>query len=238
MNKKDTVFTQPIEKQFEFDQAVASVFDDMLERSVPFYETVERLIIDLILAQEEDGKRIVDLGSSTATFLLNLHSRMQTEMELIGLDNSAAMIERARQKAEAYGAKIELLLEDIVTWDYTDIDVAVATYTLQFVRPMQRLELLGRIAQGLRPDGRFIFAEKVVFDDKRLNKQMIDIYHTFKRTRGYSEFEIARKREALENVLIPFTISENIKMCLDAGFTDVSTVFQWANFVTFVAHKQ
>jgi tRNA (cmo5U34)-methyltransferase len=237
MNDRDDLFTQPLEKQFEFDQTVASVFDDMLERSIPFYETVERLIVDLILARERDGMRVVDLGSSTATFLLNLHSRMQTKLELVGIDNSEAMIERARQKADAFGAQIQLVLDDIVTWDYTGTDVAVATYTLQFVRPMQRLELLQRIARGLNPEGRFIFAEKVVFDDKRLDKEMIDIYYDFKRARGYSEFEIARKREALENVLIPFTISENVKMCKDAGFTEVSTVFQWANFVTFVAQK-
>lgn len=36
----DKVFTKPITKQFEFDEDVAAVFDDMLERSIPFYKEV------------------------------------------------------------------------------------------------------------------------------------------------------------------------------------------------------
>jgi tRNA (cmo5U34)-methyltransferase len=83
----------------------------------------------------------------------------------------------------------------------------------------------------------FIFSEKVVFEDKRLDKQMIDIYYDYKKRQGYSEYEIAQKREALENVLIPFTIEENIRMCKEAGFKQVDTIFQWANFVTLMAKK-
>lgn len=233
----DKVFEKPIEKQFEFDETVASVFDDMLERSIPFYDEVRRLMIDLILANEADGKQVVDLGSSTARFLLELAARRKTAMRLIGIDNSAAMVARARRKAEAFGADIELIEGDILTYDYTGVDMVVSNYTLQFIRPMQRLELLGRIAEGMPEGGLFLFSEKVVFGDTQLDKQMIDIYYDFKRTRGYSEYEIARKREALENVLIPFTVEENVKMCKDAGFSDVSTIFQWANFVTFVARK-
>jgi len=233
----DNVFEQPIEKQFEFDEAVASVFDDMLTRSVPFYDAVRRLVIDLIAAEAHAGMRVVDLGSSTAKFLLELAGRLEGSAELVGIDNSAAMIERARQKAQAFGVNITLIEGDILTYDYRGSDVVVSNYTLQFIRPMQRLELVERIFAGMERGGRFFFSEKVVFDDKRLDKQIIDIYYDFKRTRGYSDFEIAQKREALENVLIPFTIDENVKMCKDVGFMDVHTIFQWGNFVTFVATK-
>ena len=102
---------------------------------------------------------------------------------------------------------------------------------------MQRLELMKKLFMGLNDDGTFIFSEKIVFEDKILDKQMIDIYYDYKKEQGYSEYEIAQKREALENVLIPFTIKENIQMCKDAGFAKVETVFQWANFVTFVVKK-
>ena len=235
--QEDTIFTEPIEKKFEFDQAVASVFDDMLSRSVPFYDEVRSLIIALILAEEAEGKKLLDLGSSTAKFLLELSSRMQTEMQLKGIDNSPAMLERARQKAQAFGANITLELADILEYPYQDQDFIIANYTLQFIRPIQRIELTKRLYEGLNEEGLFIFSEKVVFDDKRLDKQMIDIYYDYKKSQGYSAYEIAQKREALENVLIPFTIRENIQMCKEAGFSEVSTVFQWANFTTFVAKK-
>ncbi len=234
---KDQVFEKPIEKKFEFDEAVASVFDDMLSRSVPFYDEVRKLVISLILSEQEEGLKVLDLGSSTAKFLLDLHSKMDVKMHLKGLDNSQAMLDRAEQKCQAFGANIELELADMLTYTYHQEDVIVANYTLQFIRPMQRVELVKRLYDGLNDDGVFIFSEKVVFEDKKLDKELIDIYYEYKKEQGYSEYEIAQKREALENVLIPFTIEENIQMCKDAGFKSIETVFQWANFVTFVVKK-
>jgi len=234
---KDKLFDAPIEKKFEFDESVASVFDDMLSRSIPFYDEVRALIIALILAQQKDGKQILDLGSSTAKFLLELHSRMETEMHLTGIDNSEAMLERARQKAQAFGADITLRYADMLDYDYHDLDIIIANYTLQFIRPMQRTALIKELYAGLNEGGLFIFSEKVVFADKHLDKQMIDIYYDYKKRQGYSAYEIAQKREALENILIPFTIEENIQMCRDAGFRQVDTLFQWANFTTFIAKK-
>ena len=233
----DKVFNKPIEKKFEFDEAVASVFDDMLSRSVPFYDEVRKLVIALILTEEAEGKKVLDLGSSTAKFLLDLHSKMQTGMKLKGLDNSQAMLDRAEQKCQAFGAKIDLELAGMLEYTYTNEDIIVANYTLQFIRPMQRMELVKKLYEGLNEDGLFIFSEKVVFKDKKLDKDLIDIYYDYKKEQGYSEYEIAQKREALENVLIPFTIEENIQMCKEAGFESVDTIFQWSNFVTFVAKK-
>jgi len=234
---KDKVFTEKINKKFEFDEAVASVFDDMLSRSVPFYDEVRKLVISLILAEQKEGMKVLDLGSSTARFLLDLHSKMCVNMKLKGLDNSQAMLDRAEQKCQAFGANISLELADMLSYDYKNEDIIVANYTLQFIRPMQRLELMKKLFDGLNDDGMFIFSEKVIFEDKILDKQMIDIYYDYKKEQGYSEYEIAQKREALENVLIPFTIKENIQMCQDAGFAKIETVFQWANFVTFVVKK-
>lgn len=234
---KDKVFEKPIEKKFEFDEAVASVFDDMLSRSVPFYDEVRKLIISLIVAGQEEGKKVLDLGSSTAKFLLDLDSKLDVRMHLKGIDNSQAMLDRARQKCQAFGANIELELADMLEYPFGGEDVIVANYTMQFIRPMQRPDLVQKIYEGLHDEGMFIFSEKVVFEDKKLDKQLIDIYYDYKKEQGYSEYEIAQKREALENVLIPFTIEENIQMCRKAGFKQISTLFQWGNFVTFAARK-
>jgi len=235
--EEDKVFNKPIEKKFEFDEAVASVFDDMLSRSVPFYDEVRKLVIALILSEQKEGLKVLDLGSSTAKFLLDLHSKMEVKMQLKGLDNSQAMLDRAEQKCQAFGAKIDLELADMLSYDYHNEDVIVANYTLQFIRPMQRVELIKKLYNALQEEGIFIFSEKVVFKDKKLDKDLIDIYYDYKKEQGYSEYEIAQKREALENVLIPFTIEENIQMCKDAGFKNIDTIFQWSNFVTFIAKK-
>jgi tRNA (cmo5U34)-methyltransferase len=84
----------------------------MLSRSVPFYDEVRRLIISLILAEEADGKKVLDLGSSTAKFLLELSGKMQAAMQLKGIDNSQAMLDRARQKSQAFGAELEKAISE------------------------------------------------------------------------------------------------------------------------------
>jgi len=238
MNGKDRVFREAPGKQFEFDETVAAVFDDMLNRSIPYYEEVLALIVRLILSRREERLRVLDLGSSTARLLLELHNAATRPMRLRGVDNSPAMIDRARKKCAAFGAEeIELIEGDILELPIGEEDVVVANYTLQFIRPLERPALVRRIYEGLSQSGEFYFSEKVVFEDRRLDKAMIDIYYEYKRRQGYSDYEIAVKREALENVLIPFTIDENIRLCREAGFSRIDTIFQWANFVTFRARK-
>ncbi len=238
MDKKDCLFQKPPSKKFEFDETVAAVFDDMIDRSVPFYREVLDLIVSLVLARDRDGLRVLDLGTSTARLLLELRNSSKFTLRLRGLDNSKAMIERARKKCSAFGAhEIELIEGDLRSFPIEGEDVVVANWTLQFLRPLERPALVRRIYDGLEEGGEFYFSEKVVFEDRRLDKLMIDIYYEYKRRQGYSEYEISAKREALENVLIPFTIEENIRLCKDAGFSRIDTIFQWANFVTFRAQK-
>ena len=233
----DKVFTKAITKQFEFDEEVASVFDDMLERSVPFYKEVIGLTCKIICLHVKQNARIVDLGCSTANTLLSLYKLSNKSYSLLGVDNAEAMLRLARQKIHAYGAKIDLMEADITEVSLQNYDAIIANYMLQFIRPLQRQAFVQKLYDALEPNGLFIFSEKIVFEDKVLNKQMIDVYYDFKRAQGYSDFEIAQKREALENVLIPYTEEENKAMLKNAGFETVETVFKWGNFATFLAKK-
>ena len=47
-----------------------------------------------------------------------------------------------------------------------------------------------------------------------------------------------RKREALENVLVPYRVDENVELLKRCGFTTVDTCFRWLNWAAFVAIKQ
>ena len=232
----DKVFAKPIKKQFEFDEEVAAVFDDMLNRSVPFYEQSQEMTRFFALKALEDGGVMYDLGCSTASLLISI-SKQNKNSELIGLDNSDAMLEQASKKAHAFDADIKLLNADILEYEYKEADVFVSNYTLQFIRPLVREELVKKIADSLKKDGVFIFSEKVISHHPKLNKDLIEHYYDFKKKQGYSEFEISQKREALENVLVPYSEEENIKMAKNAGFSHCEVVFRWANFATFIAIK-
>ncbi len=233
----DKVFTKPISKQFEFDAEVAAVFDDMLQRSVPFYKESQKITEFFVLKNLNDGDYMYDLGCSTASLLLNIHRALGVDASLVGLDNSEAMLEQARRKCEAYGTDIEVKYADILEYDYKRANVFVSNYTLQFIRPLVREELVQKISTSLKKEGVFIFSEKVISHHAKLNKDLIECYYGFKKEQGYSEYEIMQKREALENVLVPYSEEENIKMALNCGFSHCEVVFRWANFATFIAIK-
>lgn len=233
----DKVFEKSIIKQFEFDEEVASVFDDMLNRSVPFYKDMQRLSINFACNFLEENDKVYDLGCSTASTLIELSKHCEHNLELIGIDNSMAMLNRASKKAKAFGVDIELINKDLHDVSYKNAKLIFSNYTLQFIRPLQREKLVKKVFDSLEDEGIFIFSEKVISSNSKLNKQSIDEYYEFKKTQGYSEFEISQKREALENVLIPYTEDENKKMILDAGFSHCETLFKWVNFATFIAIK-
>ncbi len=233
----DKVFNKSNKKQFEFDEEVAAVFDDMLSRSVPYYKQMQKLSIDFALKFLQKDDRVYDLGCSTATTLIELSKRSKNNLHLIGIDNSKAMLKKAKEKANAFGVNIDFKQSDIFDVDLENAKLVISNYTLQFIRPLQREKLIKKIYNSLNEKGVFIFSEKIISTNKVLDKYFIDEYYEFKKTQGYSEFEIAQKREALENVLIPYTQEENNKMILDAGFTHCEILFKWLNFSTFIAIK-
>lgn len=233
---KDEIFKKPLEKQFEFDKSVASVFDDMVSRSVPFYTQNLKLIVELIDHFAPQNAKICDLGCSTASLLLALYEKRK-DFLLSGVDEANAMLEIAKSKCQAFGARVEFYQKKLDDFEFFKNDVFIATYTLQFIRPPKRQELVDKIYQNLNENGMFVFSEKILYEDVKIAKKMIQIYEQYKLEQGYSKLEIASKREALENILIPYTQNENITMLKKAGFSKVESVFKWVNFETFIAFK-
>ncbi|WP_169752482.1 carboxy-S-adenosyl-L-methionine synthase CmoA [Campylobacter mucosalis] len=233
---KDKIFTKPIKKQFEFDEAVVSVFDDMIGRSVPYYGVCVDLITQILAKNLAKNASVIDLGCSTATTLLSIYEA-RGDLVLSGIDSSEAMIKTAKDKAQAYGARLNLEVGDILEREISGFDAVLLNYTLQFIRPIKRAEFVAKIYNSLNENGIFIFSEKIIYEDKKFAKNMIEIYENYKQSQGYSRYEIAQKREALENVLIPYTEDENRTLVLNAGFKRVESVFKWGNFMSFVAFK-
>ncbi len=238
---KDTLFNiDAVEEDFEFNERVVEVFDDMLDRSVPFYAEVIASTARLLDCFLQTHDTVYDLGCATGTSLLEFSRLLDNKgLKFIGIDNSTAMLDKARLKSELYSKTktVSFLEEDITKINHPGAGGFIVNYTLQFIRPLQRENFIQRIYENLRPGGILLLSEKVISHDRRLNREYINIYHQFKRTKGYSELEIAKKREALENVLIPFSIDENKALLKSCGFESVDTYFQWFNFVSFIAVK-
>lgn len=239
---KDTLYQVPaVDEDFVFSDRVVEVFDDMLDRSIPFYHDVIKASGDLLQSFLTENDTVVDLGCATGRTLLEF-SRIisHSSIQFIGVDNSPAMLDKGRLKAEMYlkEKKISFLSEDITNVSMQNVGAFILNYTLQFIRPVLRERFIKRLFESLRPGGILLLSEKTINHDPLLNRKYIDIYHQFKREKGYSELEIAKKREALENILIPFSIEENRNMLGKAGFQSVETYFQWFNFSSIVAIKK
>ncbi|MGE0094691.1 MAG: carboxy-S-adenosyl-L-methionine synthase CmoA [Alphaproteobacteria bacterium] len=225
---------------FTFDAKTAGVFDDMVSRSVPFYEEIQRMVCEIAADFAEPGTTLYDLGCSTATTLLALDRVVDPSVRFVGVDNSAKMLEKARVKLDAGGVKrpYELVEADLHRFGMAEeASVATLILTLMFIRPLYRQRFLHAIYQGLRPGGCLLMVEKLTMTDSQLNRLFIDYYYRLKRRRHYSEMEISRKRESLENVLIPYRLEENVEMLQTAGFRSVEQFFRWYNFCGIIAVK-
>ena len=212
----------------------------MVNRSVPFYGEMQRMIAELAADHVQAGTNVYDLGCSTGTTLIGMNTMIPDDIKFIGVDDSEEMLAKCRQKLEDIGLKrpVELITANLQEGIKLDnASVTVLCLTLQFIRPINREKLLKNIFDGLNPGGVLILVEKILAEDSLFNRNFIKYYYDMKRRNHYSEMEISQKREALENVLIPYKLSENITMLRDAGFSHCEVFFKWYNFTGLIAIK-
>jgi tRNA (cmo5U34)-methyltransferase len=246
MTDKDAIFRhrQGV-AAFRFDERVAHVFDDMIARSVPYYDEIQRMQAELVLdLLPEERSLTADLGCSTGTTidLIVNHERCPGSASFHGIDNSPHMLEEARVKLtdRIDSGQVELEQADLdACLQLPKCDVVLMNWTLQFVRPIHRQALIANIHSALRPGGALFLSEKVLVSDGLLNRLYIEHYLRHKAGRsGYSDEEIRNKREALENVLVPYRIDENHALLERCGFNAIDTYFRWFNFACMIAFKR
>jgi tRNA (cmo5U34)-methyltransferase len=243
--KKDQLFaarTQAV-GNFNFGEETAEVFEDMLDRSIPLYREMQRMLGELVAEFAVNDTRVYDLGCSNGITLETIAKAVAAagkQARLVGVDYSKPMLEKAAQRfsGSATDARPELLHKDLNdALSVEDASVVVLNLTLQFVRPLFRDRLVRSIFDGLNENGCLIIVEKVLGNDSLFNRLFIKLYYDMKRRNDYSDLEIAQKREALENVLIPYRIDENVELLRRNGFGSVDTFYKWYNFAGLIAVK-
>lgn len=232
---QDRIYTRDIHASgFRFDEHVAGVFGDMIRRSVPGYEQTLQMIQLLTHHYARPESRLYDLGCSLgAASMAMARGAAGRGCRIIAIDNSPAMIEKCRQRLRHEA--VEVICGDILEADIRDASVVVMNFVLQFIDPQQRGTLLSRIRNGMQPGGVLLLSEKICFEDKEENALQIEWHEAFKRAHGYSELEIARKRSALEHVLIPEPLRAHHERLAAAGFARSHTWYQCFNFASMIA---
>jgi len=236
---KDTIFSKEIDPvpPFEFNAEVVRVFNDMIQRSVPFYDEVLRRQAQLTARFYQPGTRIYDLGCSNGNFgMILLEVMKDRPFEMVAVDNSVPMLEAYKERLEEKkDARIQLFHADMENTGMDHASVVILNLTLQFLAPRFRDGLLDKIHQALEPGGILLLTEKVVHRDRELSELQQAFYYGFKMEQGYSQMEISQKREALENVLIPETLEEHQSRLRGAGFRKIDVWLKWFNFASLLA---
>lgn len=241
-DRRDTIYAHPAGElsAFTFDKRVVDVFPDMISRSVPGYNTIIGMTGLLAGRYASAGSRCYDLGCSLGASTLSMRRHItSSDCSIVGVDNSKAMLSRCAELVEEdeQSTPVTLLCQNIEDTVIDNASVVVLNFTLQFVPLEQRDELIRGIFAGLKPGGIVILSEKVLFADPALDALNIELHHQFKAANGYSQLEIAQKRSALENVLIPETLVQHKQRMTAAGFRSCDVWFQCFNFASMIALK-
>ncbi|MFS2225512.1 carboxy-S-adenosyl-L-methionine synthase CmoA [Pantoea sp. B65] len=242
MSNRDTLFSAPISKlgDWTFDERVAEVFPDMIQRSVPGYSNIISMIGMLAERFVQPDSRVYDLGCSLGAATLSVRRNIQVAgCQIIAVDNSPAMVERCRRHIDAFRADtpVEVIEADIRTINIENASMVVLNFTLQFLAPEERQQLLNTIYQGLRPGGALVLSEKFSFADRQVGELLFNMHHDFKRANGYSELEISQKRSMLENVMLTDSVETHKQRLHTAGFEHAELWFQCFNFGSLIAVK-
>jgi tRNA (cmo5U34)-methyltransferase len=236
---RDNLFNANIDiADFRFDKEVVEVFDDMVRRSVPGYDSMIQMIGLIARMYGQDYTNYYDLGSSTGAISLAiaLNNKYQKNT-FFAIDNSKEMVSKCQQNLESKIDNLQAICADINQIHIENASIVVLNLTLQFIDVKDRSNLIKKIYEGLNPGGVLIISEKIHFEDKETQDQITNLHIDFKKENGYSELEIANKRQAIENVLITDTKAIHIERLKDSGFKDTSCFFQCLNFVSFLSVK-
>lgn len=242
----DTLFSTPQDAiaHFSFDERVAACFPDMIGRSVPGYGQITAMVGVIARRYLPEHAQVYDLGCSHGAATLALCQQLEGhEPSITAVDLSPAMIAQARQhlathlSAEAF-EHVQLIEGDICTLALKPSDMIIVNFTLQFLPPEQRLQVVTRLHHALKPGGILILSEKITCDDPEAERILYALHHDFKRANGYSDLEISQKRTALEDVMRTDTLLAHHARLSEAGFTRHFTWFQYLNFASLIAFKE
>ncbi|QYY34595.1 methyltransferase domain-containing protein [Ruficoccus sp. ZRK36] len=208
-----------------FDEHVAPHFDEHVRKSVPEYDRVQELAATFSDWFTHPDCTVLDFGAATGETLRLIRERHRKALTLIGYDNSQAMIAQAANKG------IEVTFTDLERLsDIPPFAYGVALYTLQFLRPQARQQLVYQIANTIERGGGLFVVEKVLGSYPTTQDIIQQLYWDMKISNGLTPAQVINKAHALRGCMFPKTIAENEAEFRAAGFSQIELVFKDLQF--------
>ena len=242
MIKKDNIYKKSNfnDLPFSFNEEVAEVFEDMIDRSVPGYISSLRLIQHITNKYFQENTNCYDLGCSLGAATESLFKATEgKEVKIFAFDNSSAMIDSCKHRYtdQIESGKVQFIEQDITNVEISNASIVVINFVLQFLDSGERTSLLKIVYEGLIPGGKLVMSEKIHFDSRFRTEVLSKLHHRFKAKNGYTAMEISRKRDALEGILITDSETKHSQRLESIGFKRMKKVMSNLNFMTLVAEK-
>ena len=228
---------------WSFEGTVADTFDDHVSKSVPGYTEGHKIVAGLADFFISDNSKVYEIGCSTGTLIHKLATECEGKKDInyIGLDVVDSMIKLAIEKHSSIKLHSDCSLEfeqaDIMEYPLHKSSFIVCYYTVQFIHPSIRQQVIDKIYEALNWGGALVMFEKVRGADARFQDILTGLYHDYKMEVGYSPEEVVAKSQSLRGVMEPFSVKGNLDLLSRAGFQDIETVYRNICFQGFLAIK-
>lgn len=224
--------------EWKFDEQVAQHFDSHVRKSVPLYDEVQAMVIEMSEWFITNNSVVYDLGSSTGetiSLLLEKHSNKKN-VRLVGIENSISMIEAARKKCNH--ENVQFLHQDVTELaEFSNADFVTSIYVFQFLPLKNRRKVLQRIHKDLSEGGALVMVEKIRAENSFFEDLWLELYWDLKQNQGLNSAQVIQKAKSLRGVLMPLTLTENINLLREVGFVSIDTFMKWYNFAGIIAVK-
>lgn len=227
--------TNEINGKWEFDENVTKVFDNMLTRSIPSYETMRQLVFDLGKHFIKGGC-VIDMGCSNGLSVERFVRNFPNKPFYL-YDVSEPMLKACEEKYSNYPLVFTSKVDLRTGIPMYDVDLALSILTLQFTPIEYRQNILQSVYDSLNEGGAFIVVEKVLGNSAKIDNLFVEEYYNMKKDNGYTQEQIANKRKSLEGVLVPLTASFNEHLLHQVGFKYVDCFYRHLNFCGWIAIK-
>jgi len=218
---------------------IAENFDSHVRQSVPLYDEIQRMVVEIAEYFVRENDLIIDLGISTGTTIKNIKDNITRKLvKSVGIDESQQMLDIAKTRLDDTKLVLHNLNDGLPAIPYDDeSSLGILLFTLQFIKLEQRQTLLRQLYQKTRKGGAVILVEKVLGNDAHFNEMMIDLYHDMKIRNGLQMSDNQLKSKSLRGIMSPITFEDNERLLRQAGFERIDIFFKWYNFVGFIATK-
>ena len=223
-------------KDFSFGEH-ASTFDHHIRSSIPGYKELLEKFVRLSRRFVQPNTHVYDIGCSTGRLLASIRQENRAsrqQVRYVGID--------CEPRFEAHWIRrrardLDFRIGDVRNWAYERSSLVTSVFTVQFVPPMNKRELLKRIYDCLVEGGALMIAEKTLAETARLQDALTFPYYDHKLRAGFTPEQVLLKERSLRGQMTLLSEAELREALKQAGFREIERVWGEAPFAGFVALK-